>query len=296
MFATRGPCQEHPDMNHLIDSHFHVWDSQQLRMPWLEGCPPVLTRPYSIDDYIQASAGEPPERAVYIEINVSPEDRGRELDLALEMVRDGSNPTCAVVPAADPTDAGLEDWILRARESRCVPGFRRVLHADSSPPGLCLQPEFIDGIRLIGDSGMHFELCMRMEELGDCVQLMDAAPGTSFILNHCGNPRLDGSDLAGWRTMISRIAEREHVACKVSGLFQNAPDGLTIQQMREVVEHVRSEFGWQRLLFGSNWPVCNLREGYSGWMEVVGELVSGWSPEEIDAFFHGNTRRLYGLE
>ena len=279
----------------LIDTHLHIWDPGAFDIPWLDGSLPVLERVFTMKDYADATTRFPPTKSIYIEVDVAPSDRLAEFDGVIELLSEESNPLCAAIVAADPAGPDLDDWITRAQEVQGVPGFRMVLHQDDKPPGACLDPRFIEGVRRIGEAGMHFELCMRMEELGDAVQLADAAHRTPLVLNHCGNPRLDGRDLAGWREEVGRLAERENVVCKVSGLLENADPDWSLDQIRTVIEHVRAVFGRERILFGSNWPVCNLRGGYGRWQEVLEDVTDSWTEEERAALFFENAVRFYKL-
>ena len=279
----------------LIDTHLHIWDPGAFDIPWLDGSLPVLERAFTMKDYADATARCPPTKSIYVEVDVAPSDRVAEFDAVIELLSEESNPLCAAIVAADPAEPDLDVWITRAQEVQGVSGFRMVLHQDDKPPGVCLDPRFVEGVRRIGEAGMHFELCMRMEELGDAVQLADTAHRTPLVLNHCGNPKLDGRDLAGWRDEVARLAERENVVCKVSGLLENADPQWSLDQIRTVIEHVRAVFGPERILFGSNWPVCNLRGGYSRWLEVLEDVTGSWTEEERDALFFENAERFYKL-
>lgn len=279
----------------LIDTHLHVWDPAVLDMPWLDERLPELDRAFTMQDYASAVEEAPPVKAIYVEVDAASSDHLVEFDGVIELLADESNPLCAAVIAGDPGGADLDDWIMRAKDVPGMSGFRRVLHVDDRPPGTCLEPKFVEGIHRIGEAGMHFELCMRMEELGDAARLAEATPLTPFVLNHCGNPKLDGRDLSGWREGISQVAECKNVVCKVSGLFQYADPDWTLDQMRSVIEHVRTAFGKDRILFASNWPVCIPKGGYYRWLGVLEEVSAPWTEEERAALFFENAARFYKL-
>ena len=142
---------------------------------------------------------------------------------------------------------------------------------------------------------MHFELCMRAEELLDAVELVRSAPGTQFVLDHLGNPKLDGRDLSQWRESFARVADENNVVCKVSGLFQNSDEGSRVSEFGGLVEHARACFGADRLMFGSNWPVCEIRGSARAWLEALEQITHGWSETDRHALFEGNAARFYGV-
>lgn len=282
-------------MASVIDTHFHVWDPSLLDIPWLGGSVPVLNRAYDIDDYLLAAGDKVPEQSVYVEVNVAPDQRLLEYESVLKLIHADDNPLSAAVMAANPMDATLDEWIDRAQQESCVRGFRFILHSSDRPRGLCLDSSFVHGVQRIGEAGLHFELCMRTDELDDAIQLAEVAPETTLVLNHCGYPKLDGRDLTEWRGRVERLANCSNVVCKVSGLFENAEPDWDVEQFRPVIEYVRSVFGVDRLLFGSNWPVCNLVGSYRQWMDVVTEVIAHWPEEDQDALLSGNAKRIYQL-
>jgi L-fuconolactonase len=171
-----------------------------------------------------------------------------------------------------------------------------VLHAADTPPGHCLDPRFIDGIRLLGKSGLSFDLCMRPAELGDAAKLVDACPDTSFILDHCGNASVRTKDLSGWKADIGRLAERKNVVCKVSGIVASAaPDPWTADDLAPIVNHVLDQFGSDRVVFGGDWPVCTLAATYRQWVEALHAIVTDRPHAVQKKLFHDNAIQVYRL-
>jgi len=172
-----------------------------------------------------------------------------------------------------------------------------VLHGDGTPPGYCLQPEFVRGIRLLGELGLSFDLCLRAAELPDGARLVDACPGTRFILDHCGNANVRAADRSEWERDLSDFARRENVVCKVSGIVASArPGEWTPQDLEPIVRHVLRAFGPDRVMFGGDWPVCTLAATYRQWVEALRWIVRDLPEAEQRKLFHDNAVRFYGLE
>ena len=171
-----------------------------------------------------------------------------------------------------------------------------MLHGADTPPGHCLEKRFIDDIRLLGKAGLSFDLCMRPTDLGDAAKLIDACPGTSFILDHCGNANVRAKDLAGWKAEIGRIAGRKNVVCKVSGIVASAAPGpWSADDLAPIVNHVLDEFGPDRVVFGGDWPVCTLAATLRQWANALQAIVANRPHGDQKKLFHDNAMRVYRL-
>src|SRR5690606_15323058 len=126
-------------------------------------------------------------------------------------------------------------------------GVRQVLHNDDLPPGYCLKQEFVRGVRLLGERGLSFDLCLRPGELSDGARLAEQCPDTKFIVDHCGNadpkafmpqpPESPGHNADAWRRDIDRLASRKNVLCKISGIMARAPRGWTPDHLAPIVNY-----------------------------------------------------------
>jgi predicted TIM-barrel fold metal-dependent hydrolase len=126
--------------------------------------------------------------------------------------------------------------------------------------------------------------------------LASRAPDVQFVLDHCGIPSVRTQELDPWRGYIAALAALPNVACKISGIIAHGhPQHWMVEDLRPFVEHVIQVFGWQRVVWGSDWPVCNLTASLARWVEVTGILVAGASESETAALFHENAKRIYHL-
>jgi predicted TIM-barrel fold metal-dependent hydrolase len=279
----------------VIDTHQHLWDLQRFRLPWIkEGSP--LARNCVMADYRQATAGLDVVKAVYMEVDVAPEQQQAEADFVRELCRRGDSPTVAGVVSGQPSTDGFRRYAEQFRGDKYIKGIRRVLHGPQTPPGSCLKPEFVRDIRLLGDLGLSFDLCMRSAELPDAVKLIDACPGTRFILDHCGNPDVRKNDRAAWERDTIEVAKRKHVVGKVSGIVASAkPGAWSADDLAPFVNHTLDVFGPDRVMFAGDWPVCTLAATFAQWLGALKSIVRGRKLEEQRKLFHDNAVRFYGL-
>jgi predicted TIM-barrel fold metal-dependent hydrolase len=279
----------------IIDTHQHLWDLTIFRLPWQKENP-KLARDFVIADYLEATAGLGVVKSIYMEVDVEPSQQPAEADYVIAICRHGDTPMAAAVISGRPASSGFKEYITRYKQSGFVKGVRQVLHVPGTPPGYCLDSQFVDGIRLLGALDLSFDLCMRSAELKDAVKLIDACPDTRFILDHCGNASVRARDLAPWRGDIEAIARRKNVVCKVSGIVASAAPGpWTADDLAPIVNHVLDTFGADRVMFGGDWPVCTLAASYRQWVEALRAIVGSRSETDQRKLFHDNAAAFYGL-
>jgi L-fuconolactonase len=280
----------------IVDTHHHVWDLDRFNLPWLKGAP-KLDRSFLMSDYLEATAGLNVVKSVYMEVDVEPSQQAAEADHVLDLCEQPDNPMVAAVIAGRPASPEFGDHIARFHQDPRIKGVRQVLHWDGAPPGFCLQDAFFRGVRLLGELGLSFDLCMRSSELLDGARLADHCPETRFILDHCGNPDVKSPDLSQWRRDLVTLAERPNVICKVSGIVASArPGQWTPADLEPVVRHVLETFGMDRVVFGGDWPVCTLAATYRQWVEALRWIVRDLPIEDQRRLFHDNAVAFYGLD
>ncbi|MCS6776201.1 MAG: amidohydrolase family protein, partial [Chthonomonadaceae bacterium] len=145
----------------VIDTHQHLWDLSRFRLPWLDS-EPALARSYLMEEYLQESAGLQVVRTVYMEVDVEPSQHVAEAEYVIALCERADNPMAGAVIGGRPAAADFAAYLDRFRGVPYIKGVRQVLHG-STPAGYCLTPEFVRGLRLLGERGLCFDLCMRPE-------------------------------------------------------------------------------------------------------------------------------------
>jgi predicted TIM-barrel fold metal-dependent hydrolase len=305
--ALRGRALEGPDSpalyaGEVIDTHQHLWNLKELRLPWvsdLKGKPKeVLGHDYLLSDYAEATRGLNVTRAVYMEVDVAEEDQVKEAEFVTRVCAEGKSPMAAAVIAGRPASDGFKDHLDRFKGNKFIKGLRQVLHTPATPPGFCLEEKFVQGVRLLGERGLRFDLCLRNDQLDHGAELVDRCPDTRFVLDHCGNPHNGKLDLAGWRKALAKVANarNRHVLCKVSGLYANVSAAeWPAEKLAPIVREVIDRFGWDRVLFAGDWPVVNLGASFKPWLEAVKQIVRSDRPEDQKKLFLDNAMKFYQL-
>ncbi len=277
----------------IIDTHQHLWDLGKYRLPWITKGH-KLDRNYLMNDYLAATKGLGVVQAIYMEVDVTPEQQLDEAEEVTALCKRGDTPTCAAVISGRPAADGFSKYIRRFQGSPYVKGLRQVLHGQDTKAGYCLDRKFIAGVRLLGELGLCFDLCMRHAELPDGARLVGECKGTRFVLDHCGNPDLKKHEQ--WKKDLALVAKHENVVCKVSGIVASAPPGQwEAKDLAPVVNHTLDTFGPDRVMFGGDWPVCLLAATFAEWVNALQEIVAGRKIEEQRKLFHDNAVGFYGL-
>jgi predicted TIM-barrel fold metal-dependent hydrolase len=285
----------------IIDTHQHLWDLSRFRLPWIQPGT-VLGRSHLLSDYHKAVEGLDVVKTIYMEVDVDPAQQQAEADFVIATCRQTDSRMVAGVVSGRPAADGFKQYVSQFKASPYVKGVRQVLHVPSTPPGYCLDAKFIQGVRLLGELGLRFDLCMRPGELPDASKLIDACPDTQFILDHCGNARVqtpDGKapDRGQWKRDMEALARRKNLVCKVSGLVNTAKKGAWgPEDLAPIVNHVLDVFGPDRAIFASDWPVCTTVATLAEWVHALQAVVRGRTEGQQKKLFHDNAVRVYALK
>jgi L-fuconolactonase len=276
----------------VIDSHCHFWDPRRMPYSWLVEVPSIA-RPHTPVE-LRAEAGDHlPEQLVFVQAGCDhPLDEVRWIE---ELA--AAEPRITAIVAFTPLDRGAEtlEALQALRRRPLIRGVRHLIQGETDP-GFCLRPDFVAGVRALGEIGLPFDLCIRNHQLPPATELVKRCPGTAFVLDHAGKPDIKSGRVDPWRDDLARLAALPNVACKLSGLVAEAdPTTWTIDGLRPYAEHVLACFGSDRVAFGSDWPVVKIGSGFGDWLRVARELTSHLSGGARAAIFDENARRIYHL-
>ena len=295
-----------PDLP-IVDTHQHLWDLEKFRLKWLTGAPDVLRQSYTTKEYLAATEGLNVVQAVYMEVDVVPEQQVLEAEHVLEISKQPKQPTVAAVISGRPASDKFKEYLDRFRGNDPIKGIRQVLHSGDTPPGYCLREEFVRGIRVLGERHLSFDLCMRPAELNDGVKLVNLCPDTRFVIDHCGNVDVklfrknastresSGHTPESWKRDMAALAKRKNTICKISGIVAQASEDWSSDDLAPVVNFCLNEFGPDRVVFGSDWPVCLLRASLKQWVVALREIVADRPAAEQAKLWSENASRFYKL-
>ncbi|MCX6938712.1 MAG: amidohydrolase family protein [Verrucomicrobia bacterium] len=279
-----------PPISLLTDAHVHLWDPDLLRYDWLASAPSI-GRAHTLADYAAATGGLPVASRVFVQCECDPAQARDEVAWVAAM--EGIDAIVAYAPLE--TGRRCADDLAWLAAQPKVRGVRRNLQGESDPD-FCLRDDFIAGVRALAAHRFTFDLCINRHQLPAATRLAEGCPEVTFILDHLGKPAIKDRNPEPWRTHLAALARLPNVVAKLSGLVTEAdPAAWSPADLRPYVEHAIACFGWDRVLFGGDWPVVNLAGGYARWIAALRELTATASSAQLHALFHANAARVYRL-
>jgi L-fuconolactonase len=282
----------------IIDTHQHLWDLKQFRLEWLKGNA-TLEKNFVTADYLAASEGLNIRRAVYMEVDVVPEQQADEAEWVIGLCKGGKTPTVAAVIGGDLLKPEFATYIHKFAESPYIKGVRHIV-AGLPGDSVFQDDRFLSHIKLLRDRKLRFDLCTRPDQLPADMQ---------FILDHCGNPdymaflsasqrtRKADHEPDVWKKGLAEIAKQENVVCKLSGIIAKVDkEAWKPSQLAPIIEHCVDCFGVDRVIFASDWPVCLLGATLKEWVEALKELTLQYGSAVQHKIFSRNAERIYALK
>lgn len=273
----------------IIDTHLHLIYPDRLSYPWLANAPDI-NKPWSVEAYWAEARPLGIETALHMEVDVAPADIVPETEFVLTLAG-----IAGAIAACRPEDRDFPaqlDQLLALGKGR-IKGLRRILH---EVPDTVSQPAlFAENLRLLARHGLTFDLCLRADQLHLGVALAQKVPEVTFVLDHCGNPDINGIGLDPWRQSLGEIAALPNVMGKVSGIVNHCDPDWTHETLRPYVEHVIESFGWDRVVWGSDHPVVTKTGSLTRWVEAAREIVAGETMANQEKLFFRNAERIYRL-
>jgi len=277
----------------IVDAHQHLWDLDLFHYAWLEQLP-VLNRSFRMNDYRDATNGLAIEKSVHLEADVDEPFMVDETKYLLRLADRADNPLEGVVACGRPESNEFKTYLEKILGHPKLKGIRRVLH--TQPDNLGQSETFIENVHSLAGNNLSFDICVLARQLPLAIRLVSRCPDVTFILDHCGVPQVKEKILDPWRSDLREIAKFPNVFCKISGLIAYAdPHNWAAENLRPYVDHSMECFGWDRVMFGSDWPVCTLSASYRQWVNALLSLTRGAGEANQRKLFHENAIRVYRL-
>jgi L-fuconolactonase len=277
----------------ITDAHVHFWDPSRLDYPWLRGSP--IGGPKQPADYSRETLPFKIEKLVFVQAECRPAQALPEAAWVEKLA--SADPRIAGIVAFAPVEdekklqLALEDFSRRP----LVKGVRRLIQSEREPE-YCLRPVFIAGVRRVAKAKLVFEVGARDDQLPAVARLVEQCPEVSFVLDHLGNPRIKDGAFKPWDENIRRLAALPNIGCKISGAATRADwKSWKPDQLKPYLDHVLSSFGFDRVMFGSDWPVCTLACDFGRWIEVVVTVTKGCRQDQLARLFGKNARQAFHL-
>lgn len=277
-----------------VDAHHHLWDLTVRARPWIDPTTMgPINRGFHVDELAPLASAAGIGRTVLVQTVGEVAETRDYLRLAAT-----SDLVAAVTGWVDLTTPDVAETLAALAAGEGGDRLRGIRHqVQSEPdPAWLTRPEVRSGLRAVGEAGLVYELLTVPDQLPAAIQAARELPEVPFVLDHCSKPLIADDVLEPWATRIRELAALPNVTCKLSGLVTEADwDAWEVATLRPYVRVVLEAFGADRVMFGSDWPVCTLATGYQRWVDTVDRLISEAGPDEQAAIWSGTATRVYRL-
>lgn len=276
-------------MTARIDSHQHFWSYSKTEYPWIpEGSALQATWLPRDLEAIQKDLGF--TGSIAVQARQCLEENKMLLDLA-----DRHASVLGVVGWVNLRSEHVDEELAEFSAHKKFVGVRHVAQ-DEPDDWFLVGSEFLRGVGRLSTFGLRYDLLIYPRQLPAAIELARHFPEQPFVLDHCAKPQIAAGTMEPWASQIKELAIAPNVYCKVSGLVTEANhSNWESEKLRAYFATIAEAFGPERLMWGSDWPVCLLASSYERWLETAESWVRDWSSEQREAFFGGNARKFYGL-
>ena len=276
----------------IIDTHQHLWDTSNLSYPWLNDFN-ALGKCYLTEDYRRATDGLNVARSVHVEADPAPVHVVEEVKW-LTQLAEQYGIIGAIVAAAPLEMPDAETTLKQLTAHDLVVAIRRMAwhHPDDQ---FYRNPDLIKGVQLLEEFDLSFDLCANYSQLPAAIDLVKVTANVQHAVNHCGGPDIKGKQFQPWADHMSELAAFDNVYCKVSGIVTTASENWTNQELKPYIDHLVTAFGYDRLMFGSDWPVCTLAADYRQWLDALLWALQDASDTDMQKLLHDNAKQFYRI-
>lgn len=272
-----------------IDAHQHFWRYTPEEYDWIDETMAAIRRDFLPSDLRTEMTAAGVESSIAVQARPDVDETEWLLALA-----DAHPWIAGVVGWAPLTDAGLGGVLERLAENPKLRGIRQGLQTE--PDAYMEREDFNAGLERLPELGLAYDILIVHRQLPAATRLVDRHPGQVFVLDHIAKPAIREGTLEPWARDLKELARRPHVFCKLSGVVTEAAyAGWTYEEILPYMETALEAFGPERLLFGSDWPVCRVAAEHGAWMRCVERFAVRLSDKERQALFRNNAVRAYGM-
>jgi L-fuconolactonase len=274
----------------VIDAHHHLWRYSAAEYEWIDDSMTKLRRDFLPADLLPELAVAGVDGAITVQAQQTLEETHWLLEFAqsCEAIRG----VVGWAPIASPNfEASLHALATKPK----LVGLRHVVQAE--PKGFLAGDDFNRGIRTLHNSGLVYDLLIVEHQLEEAIRFVDRHPQQIFVLDHIAKPKIAAAEIEPWRTNIRELSKRSNVACKLSGIVtEDSWSHWSMQTIRPYIDTVVDAFGPDRLMAGSDWPVCLVAATYAQWWLLLQNYFADFSQSDQAKIFGETAIKIYDLK
>jgi L-fuconolactonase len=273
-----------------IDSHQHFWKYNPVRDQWITDEMAALKRDFLPEDLLPELRANQMDGSVAVQADQSE----AETQFLLELAKQNSF-ISGVVGWIDLRADNVAERLAAFSQNKKLRGFRHIVQAEFDDRFM-LQPHFLRGIGCLGEFGLTYDILIYPRQLPGAIELVARYPNQAFVIDHIAKPEIKAKRTRPWAQQMREIARNPNVYCKVSALLTEADwKNWQTDDFKPYLDTVFEVFGSDRIMFGSDWPVCLLAGSYSQVVQLIADYTKNLSPSDKQKIFGLNAVRFYGI-
>lgn len=273
-----------------IDTHQHFWKFDPIRDSWITEEMQVIRRDFSPLDIQFVLERNGFGGSVAVQADQSKEETAYLVQLANDypFIK-------GVVGWIDLQAADIRQQLDGYQSDTVIKGFRHIVEGEVDPDFL-IRPAVLNGLKALADYGYTYDLLIRPRHYAATLDCVQQNPNLQFVLDHIAKPPIKSKAFDEWAAFIDALSTFPNVVCKVSGLATEADwEGWKLDDFKQYLEHIFARFGNERIMYGSDWPVCLLAASYEESIAIVEDKLGQFTAAEKNAFWAENAIRVYNL-
>lgn len=277
----------------IIDTHLHLWNINRISYPWLDEVP-AIKKTFLIEDYQQAAKDFEITNMVFVQCDCVAEQSLEEISFVREQAAKDARIKGMVAFAPIEKGKAAADYLDEITKDNFVKSIRRMT---GNEPGLTLTQNFIDGTKLLSDYNLNCDICIKPHQAEEYINYIKQCPETFFVLDHLGKPDIAHNKLEEFKKNIGAFAALPNVIAKVSGLITEADwQNWNTETLKPYIIAAIDAFGFDRLIYGGDWPVALLAGSYSEWLKSLLEILQDYKDEDVNKMLYSKAIKFYKLD
>ena len=273
-----------------IDSHQHFWNYDPIKHDWIDDEMSVIRRDFTPSSLLEVYQENDIDGCVAVQADQTTEETDFLIDLA-----SNNSFIKGVVGWVDFRADDIETKLAHYNNFDIVKGFRHVVQGESDPNFL-LRPKFLEGISKLEVYNFTYDILVFPHQLGAVLEFVKKFPNIKFVIDHIAKPYIKDGYFDGWATLMKEIAKQKNVYCKLSGIITEADyKAWNYEILAPYMELILEAFGPERILYGSDWPVCLVAGKYTQVKKLITEFISNLTPKEQAGIMGINATKFYNL-
>ena len=273
----------------IIDTHQHFWKYDPVNYSWINDEMQVIRKDF-LPGVLAVVVNEHKLQGT---LAVQADQTEAETDWLLQLAAKNDF-IKGVVGWVDLRSSNIEERLQHYQQFSKLKGFRHVLQGEE--PSFMLQKDFLNGISKLQQYNFTYDVLIFPQHLAAALELVQQFPEQKFVIDHVAKPYIKDGKIDEWKTGMEKIAQHQNVYCKISGMVTEADwKNWTEDDLRPYMDVVISSFGIDRIMYGSDWPVCLVASSYKRWLQTVKNYFASYSEEEQEKVFSSNAIKFYNL-